>query len=121
MKRENFEKALSLDSQSAIIYYNISRCYRLLNNPQKANDALEKAKLIIPQTPTQAVELAMFYYKISDAKNALKTINDATYTFCDDKKVYKAKIKLNKLLGNYHEYEKAKVELLMKFGVKTLD
>ena len=45
----------------------------------------------------------------------------AVNTFCADKKVYKAKIKLNKLLGNYHEYEKAKVELLMKFGVKTLD
>lgn len=109
----NFEKALEMDSNNAMIYFNMSKC-------DKENSSLyiEKAKRIVPQTPQQAINLAKMYYKISDNESALKTIDDAILKYGDDKKLYKTKMKLCKLIRNYNEYEKTKMELSIKFGVK---
>lgn len=112
--KENFQKALKNNSLSAAIYFNLSRC-----DKQNGKSYLDKAKQIIPQTAEQYIDLAMFYYKISDNNTALKTINDAINLYGNTtKSVYKTKIKLCKLTDNFTEYTKTKAELALKYGVK---
>lgn len=111
--KDNFEKAIAIDPKSATIYYNISKC-----DSDNALSYIETAKQIVPSTPQQAIDLAKMYYRISENDNALLTISEAVKKYCNDKEVYKAKMKLCKLIGDYNEYEKTKIELSMKFGVK---
>ncbi len=114
LAKENFNKALELDDKSATIYFNLSKC-----DKDNAEKYLQQAEQIVPQSPKQAIDLAIMYYKISQNQKALDTINEAVEIYgCDNKDVYKAKMRLCKLIGNFNEYEKTKAELAMRFGAK---
>ena len=113
-----FNEALNLDKTSATIYYNISRCYSVLKDKENENKYIEAIKNVKPLNPQQFADLAIAYYKISDYQSALSTINNAVKYFPGDKKLYKVKMRLCKLIGKTNEYEQTKADLLLKFGVR---
>ena len=66
-----FNQAILIDKSNAIVYYNLARVYKLLDQPQKAISYLEISTRLLPKDIDGFLLLAKLHDKIGEIKNAI--------------------------------------------------
>ncbi|MBC8259996.1 MAG: tetratricopeptide repeat protein [SAR324 cluster bacterium] len=66
----NFQKAISLDSESPNFHYNLGLTYYEIGNYSESIDSFKRVELLVPNQTDTYYNLALAYHKISDSRLA---------------------------------------------------
>jgi tetratricopeptide (TPR) repeat protein len=107
---EEFEKAITLNSDSAMIYNNLGIAYQYFGNKEKAISFFKKAIELKPSLVIAYNSLGVIYYELNGRENAILLFNKAIEL---DSRYANAYTNLGSVYYNIDEYEKA-IELYKK-------
>ena len=66
----NYQKAISLDSESPNFHYNLGLTYYEIGNYKESIDSFRRVEMLVPSQSDTYYNLALAYYKISESRMA---------------------------------------------------
>lgn len=66
----NYQKAISLDSESPNFHYNLGLTYYEIGNYQESIDSFKRVEMLVPNQSDTYYNLALAYNKVSDSRMA---------------------------------------------------
>ena len=112
----NFNKAIVADNQRPIYYYNLSQCYKALDEKKKQVQYLNTAIQITPVTYQDYIDLSYIYYDTEKSNMAIRTLENGIAAYPDNKTLYLALMSLYKKLGETTKYNNIKNTIEMRFN-----
>ena len=112
----NFNKAIVLDSNRAIYYYNLAQCYDALGEKKKYVQYMNLAIQIVPVTYQDYIDLSCIYYNTSKTSSAVKILESGIAAYPDAKPIYLALMGLYERIGDTLNYNIIKNKIETRFN-----
>ena len=113
---KNLNKAIELDSQRPIYYYNLAQCYKSLGDKKNYTKYVKSATQTNPITTQDFIDLSCIYFDNANPGYAVNTLNNGISKYKNSKSLYIAKLKIYGTLGDMNNYSTVKNEIEKKFN-----
>lgn len=100
---QNYLDQLSIQPTASTIYTNIGRCYRMLKDYKKAEEALQKAMKAHPFSPDANYEMALVFYEMGKTEKALEHMKRTVSIWENADPDYEPALKAREKLGEWEE------------------
>ena len=112
----NFNKAIVTDNKRPIYYYNLSQCYKAIDDKKKQVQYLNTAIQITPVTYQDYIDLSCIYYNTGKNTMAVKILENGIISYPKAKPLYLALMSLYERIGNTSGYNNIKNTIEVKFN-----
>lgn len=115
----NFNKAIVADSRRPIYYYNLSQCYKELDDKIKYVQYLNIALQVTPINPLDYIDLSCIYYNTGKYNLAIKILENGIEMNPDNKTLYLALMILYEKLNDNAGYNSVKMKIEKRFNTNA--
>ena len=111
----NFNKAILMDKQRPIYYYNLAQVYKHKNDMENYTKYINTATAINPISYVDYIDLACILLETSGKNEAVKVIDEGIIYFPKNKKLYETKIQIYELTKDVENAQKTRYIMFEKF------